>query len=199
VLSAKISEIHVSGHASRDELRAMVRTVRPDHFIPVHGEPRHLVMHCALAREEGAGVAEFVRNGEVLEFVSGTMSRNGRVPVGRLFVDGKDVGEVEGVLLRDRYHLAQSGLVMVVLAVSRAGGEILYGPDVVARGVVSENGSGMIMEGARDVILGVWEEAGDEARRDMGEMTTGMRKALRRFFNKRLDRKPMIVPVLLEL
>lgn len=199
VLYEKISEIHVSGHASRDELRAMVRTVRPGHFIPVHGEPRHLVMHCALAREEGAGVAEFVLNGDVLEFVSGTMSRNGRVPVGRLFVDGKDVGEVEGILLRDRYHLAQSGLVMVVMAVSRAGGEILYGPDLVARGVVSENGSDIIMEGAREAVLGVWEEAGDETRKDMAELTTGIRKALRRFFNKRLDRKPMIVPVLLEL
>ncbi len=195
----KITEIHVSGHASRDELREMVRTVRPEHFIPVHGEPRHLVMHCALAREEGAGVAEFVRNGDVLLFSSGRMSRNGSVPVGRLFVDGKDVGEVEGVLLRDRYHLAQNGLVMVVMAVSRDGGEILYGPDVMARGVVSENGADSIMEGARDAILGVWDEAGDEARKDVAELTTGIRKALRRYFNKRLDRKPMIVPVLLEL
>jgi len=199
VLYEKISEIHVSGHASRDELRSMIRAVRPEYFIPVHGEPRHLVMHCSLAREEGVGTAEFVRNGDVLEFASGKMSRNGSVPVGRLFVDGKDVGEVGGVLLRDRYHLAKNGLVMVVLAVSRSGGEILYGPDVVARGVVSENGSDMILEGAREAVLAVWEEAADETRKEMAELTTGMRKALRRFFNKRLDRKPMIVPVVLEL
>ena len=199
VLYEKISEIHVSGHASRDELRSMVRAVRPDYFIPVHGEPRHLIMHCTLAREEGVQHAELVRNGEILEFSSGKMGRDGRVQVGRLFVDGKDVGEVEGLVLKDRFHLAKSGLVMVVLAVSRAGGEILYGPEVVARGVVSENGSDTILEGARETVLAVWEEAGVETRKDMAELTTDIRKALRRFFNKRLERKPMIVPVLLEL
>ncbi|GAB4363446.1 MAG: ribonuclease J [Deltaproteobacteria bacterium] len=195
----KISEIHVSGHASREELRAMVRAVRPEYFIPVHGEPRHLVMHCALARGEGVGSAEFAQNGDVLEFSGGRLSRNGKVPVGRLFVDGKDVGEVEGILLRDRHHLARSGVVMVVMAVSRAGGELLYGPEVVARGVVSENGADSIMEDAREVVLEVWNGAGSEAKTDMAELTTGIRKGLRRFFNRRLDRKPMILPVLLEL
>src|SRR3972149_909927 len=84
-------------------------------------------------------------------------------------------------------------------ACSRAGGEILYGPEVVARGVVSENGSDTILEGARETVLAVWEEAGVETRKDMAELTTGIRKALRRVFHKRLERKPMIVPVLLGL
>lgn len=199
VLYETISEIHVSGHASRDELRSMVRAVKPKYFIPVHGEPRHLVMHGALARDAGVGHAELVRNGEVLEFTGGRMARAGTVPVGRRFVDGKDVGEVGGLVLKDRVQLAKSGLVMVVLAISQATGEILYGPEVVARGVVSENGSDTIMEGAREMVLATWGEAGVEARKDMAELQADIRKALRRFFNRRLERKPMIVPVVLEL
>jgi ribonuclease J len=183
----KISDIHVSGHASREELRRMVRLLRPEYFIPVHGEPRHLIR------------PEFVRNGDVLEFSEGVMTRAGKAPVGRLFVDGKGVGEVEGMVLKDRHHLSNDGMVMVVLAISQATGEILYGPDIVTRGVVSENASDTIMEGARQTVHSAWEEAGIEARKDPAEIKTDIRKALRRFFHKRLDRKPMIIPVILEL
>ncbi len=195
----KISEIHVSGHASREELRSMVRLVRPEYFIPVHGEPRHLLMHRALAQGMGVPHPEYVRNGEVLVFSEGVMSRGGEVPVGRLFVDGKGVGEVEDVVLKDRFHLSNDGLVIAVLAVSQATGDIVYGPDVMTRGVVSENASDTIMEDARQTVLVTWEEAGPEARRDVAEIKAGIRKALRRFFNKRFDRKPMIIPVVLEL
>ena len=195
----KISEIHVSGHASREELRSMVRLLRPEYVIPVHGEPRHLIMHRALAGEMGVPRPEFVRNGEILEFAEGVMTRAGNAPVGRLFVDGKGVGEVEGVVLKDRYHLSNDGMVMVVLAISQTTGEILYGPDIVTRGVASETASDTIMEDARRTVLSAWEDAGIEARKDLAEIKTDIRKAMRRFFNKRLDRKPMIIPVLLEL
>ncbi len=195
----KISEIHVSGHASREELRSMVRILRPEYFIPVHGEPRHLMIHKALAQEMGVPRPEFVRNGDILEFSNGVLTHAGTAPTGRLFVDGKGVGEVEGVVLKDRHHLSNDGMVTVVLAISQTSGEILYGPDIVTRGVVSENTSDTIMEDARRVVLTTWEEAGPEARKDAAEIKTDIRKALRRFFNKRLDRKPMIIPVLLEL
>ncbi len=195
----KISGIHVSGHASREELRSMLRLLRPHYFIPVHGEPRHLMIHKALAREMGVPFPEFVRNGDILEFSEGLLTRAGQAPTGRLFVDGKGVGEVEDVVLKDRYHLSNDGIVMVVLAISQTSGEILYGPDIVTRGVVSENASDTIMENARDVVFAAWEEAGLEARKDAAEIKTDIRKALRRFFNRRLDRRPMIIPVLLEL
>ena len=195
----KISEIHVSGHASREELRSMIRLLRPECFIPVHGEARHLIMHKALAQEMGVPRTEFVVNGDILEFSEGVMTRAGKAPVGRLFVDGKGVGEVEGVVLKDRYHLSNDGMVIVVLAISQTNGEILYGPEIMTRGVVSESGSDTIMEDARRAVLTTWEEAGIEARKDPAEIRTDIRKALRRFFNKRLDRKPMIIPVLLEL
>jgi ribonuclease J len=195
----KISEIHVSGHASREELRSMVRLLRPEYFIPVHGEARHLIIHKALAQEMGVPRPEFVVNGDILEFSEGVMARAGKAPVGRLFVDGKGMGEVEGVVLKDRYHLSNDGMVIVVLAISQTNGEILYGPDIITRGVVSESGSDTIMEDARRILLTTWEEAGFEARKDPAEIRTDIRNALRRLFNKRLDRKPMIIPVLLEL
>lgn len=177
----------------------MVRVLRPEYFVPVHGEPRHLLMHRTLAAELGVPRPEFVRNGEILEFSKGILTRAGTVPVGRLFVDGKGVGEVEGVVLKDRYHLSNDGIILVVLATSQASGEIVYGPELVTKGVVSENGSDTIMEDARRAVISVWEEAGPETRKDPAEIKTDIRKALRRFFHKRLDRKPMIIPVLLEL
>ncbi|MGE5189731.1 MAG: ribonuclease J [Gemmatimonadota bacterium] len=199
VLYEKISEVHVSGHASREELKAMIAAVRPRYLVPIHGEMRHLIRHAKLAREMGVPRAEVSADGEILEFSGGAMTRAGRAPAGRLFVDGKGVGDVEGLVLKDRYHLSQDGLVMVVLALSSASGEILYGPDIVTRGVVAEDGSEPLIEGARETVLRVWEEATPEARRDPAEIKTDIRKAMRRFFNKRLERKPVIIPVLLEL
>ncbi len=199
VLYEKISEIHVSGHGSRGELETMIEAVRPANFVPVHGEPRLLVRHRKLAQGLGVPETEMILNGDILEFREGRMSRADRLEVGHLFVDGKGVGDVESVVLKDRFHLSQVGLVMVVLALSSATGEVLYGPDIVTRGVLMENGEEELVEGARCEVLKVLEESGKETRTDFAEMQTGIRRALRRYFNKRLERKPMIVPVLMEL
>ncbi len=199
VLYEKISEVHVSGHGSVEELRAMIEAVRPANFVPVHGEPRLLVRHRNLAREAGVPHIEMLRNGDVLAFSGGEMSRAGHVEVGRRFVDGKGIGDVESLVLKDRIHLSQVGLVMVVLAFSATTGELLYGPDIVTRGVVTESGTEALAEGAREEVLRALEEFGADARTDTAEMQTGIRRVVRRYFNKRIDRKPMIVPVLLEL
>ena len=199
VLYEKISEVHVSGHASIEELREMIAAVRPGNFVPVHGEPRLLVRHRNLAREMGVPHVEMLRNGDVLAFSGGEMSRAGRIEVGRRFVDGKGIGDIESLVLKDRIHLSQVGLVMVVLAFSSTTGELLYGPDIVTRGVVTETGSEALVEGAREEVLRALEEFGPDARTDTAEMQTGIRRVVRRYFNKRIDRKPMIVPVLLEL
>ncbi len=199
VLYEKISEIHVSGHGSRGELEAMIDAVRPANFVPVHGEPRLLVRHRKLAQGMGVPDTEMVLNGDVLEFREGVMTRAERIEVGRLFVDGKGVGDIESVVLKDRFHLSQVGMVIVVLALSSATGEVLYGPDIVTRGVLMENGEEELLEGARCEVLQVLEESGAETRTDFAEMQTGIRRALRRYFNRRLERKPMIVPVLMEL
>jgi ribonuclease J len=199
VLYEKISEVHVSGHGSRDELREMIRATRPGHFVPVHGEPRLLIRHRKLAEASGVPVSAVALNGEVLEFREGTMRRAGNVEVGRRFVDGKGVGDVESLVLKDRFHLSQVGMVMVVVALSSTTGELLYGPEIVTRGVVTESGDEALVEGAREEVLLALGEAGAGARTDPAEMQTDIRRALRRYFNKRLERKPMIVPVLLEL
>jgi len=199
VLYEKISEIHVSGHGSREELEEMIEAVRPENFIPVHGEPRLLVRHRNLARKLGVPDAEMALNGDVLLFHDGKMKRSDRMEVGRFFVDGKGVGDVESVVLKDRYHLSQVGLVIVVLALSSATGEVLYGPDIAARGVLMENGEDELVNGARNEVLKVLDESCVETRTDFSEMSAGIRCALRRYFNKRLERKPMIVPVLMEL
>jgi len=199
VLYEKISEVHVSGHGSRDELREMIRAAAPRNFIPVHGEPRLLIRHRKLAEEVGVFRTEVLLNGDVLDFSEGAMSRAGKVEVGRRFVDGKGVGDVESLVLKDRYQLSQVGLVMVILALSSTTGELLYGPDIVTRGVVTESGSEALVEGAREEVLRTLEDTSVSARTDSAEMQTDIRRALRRYFNKRIERKPVIVPVLLEL
>jgi ribonuclease J len=106
---------------------------------------------------------------------------------------------VESFVLKDRYQLSKVGMVMVVLALSSTTGEILYGPEIMTRGVVTENGSEASVEEAREVVLKAWEESGVEARKDPAEIQTDIRRALRRYFNKRLERKPVILPLVLEL
>ena len=199
VLHEKISEVHVSGHASREELKAMIAAVKPKHFIPVHGDPRFLFRHRNLATEMGVPNAMVALNGDILEFSGGELSLAGKQSVGRFFVDGKGMGDVDSFVLKDRYKISQVGLVIVVLALSSASGEILYGPDIVTRGVVTEDGSEVSIEEARAIVLSTWEEAGVEARKDLSEIQTDIRRALRRYFNKRLERKPVILPVVVEL
>jgi ribonuclease J len=199
VLYDTISEVHVSGHASRDELKAMIEAVRPAHFVPVHGEPRLLIRHRRLAEESGVASAFTLLDGDSVVFDGeGARSEEGEPP-GLLFVDGRGVGDVEGYVLRDRRQLSQVGVVMVVMAVSASTGEILYGPDVVARGVVTEKDDEELLEGARLAAIEEWEVTGVEARKDHAEFADALRRALRRYFNKRLERKPVILPVLMEL
>jgi ribonuclease J len=200
VLYDTISEVHVSGHGSRDELLRMIETVKPAHFVPIHGEPRLLIRHRRLAAEAGVASAFILRNGDSVVFdgKGGARKEEGEAP-GRLFVDGTGVGDVEGFVLKDRRQLSQVGVVMVVMAVSAGTGEILYGPDVVARGVVTEKDDEELLDGARQAALDEWEATGVEARKDYAEFKDGLRRALRRYFNRRIERKPVILPVLLEL
>jgi ribonuclease J len=199
VLHEKISEVHVSGHASREELKIMIGEVRPKYFFPIHGAPRFLFPHKNLAGEMGVPHPEVALDGDILEFSGGEMARAGQLDVGRFFVDGRGIGDVESFVLKDRYQLSQVGVVMVVLALSSATGEIVYGPDIVTRGVLTEDGSEASVEEAREIVLKTWEQSGVEARKDLTEIQTDIRKALRRYFNKRLERKPVILPVVLEL
>ncbi|NTV54426.1 MAG: ribonuclease J, partial [Syntrophaceae bacterium] len=199
VFYEKVSEIHVSGHASKEELKLMLSLIKPKYFIPVHGEYRHLVYHAQLATkvnipEENIFILE---NGEVMEFTKNTARRAGVVNVGRVYIDGKTAGStadagVDTVVLRDRMKLAHDGVVIVILGIERASGKVVSGPDIVSRGFVFEDESQAYLETARCLVVEAVEELSEEMRCDCEEVNTTVRQVLRRFFKKTIERRPVI-------
>ena len=201
VFYEKVSEVHVSGHASKEELKLLLNLVRPKFFIPVHGEYRHLVHHAKLAQkvnipEENIFILE---DGEVMEFTRGTARRAGRVPAGRVLIDGKVPGGVDTVVLRDRMKLAHDGVVIVILAIEQATGRVVSGPDSVSRGFLFEDASQELLAEVKQVVLDTLQVMIPEAKGDWSLVSARVRSALKKFINKRLDRRPMILPVIMEV
>jgi ribonuclease J len=196
----RIAPVHVSGHAAQEELKLVLNLVRPRHFVPVHGEYRHLVRHLRLATEVGipAEHCHLLEDGDVLELDAAGARRAERVTAGRVFVDGKGIGDVEDVVLRDRRHLSEDGFVLAVLAIAQQSGEIVAGPDLVSRGVIAEEASAEVLEGARDAVLSALAAVNPESRTDPAEVKDEVRRALKRYF-KRLARRPVILPFVLEM
>jgi ribonuclease J len=192
--------IHVSGHASQEELKLVLNLVRPRYFVPVHGEYRHLMRHRRLAEEVGvpADGCHLLEDGDVLELRADGATRAERVAAGRVFVDGKGVGEVGDVVLRDRRHLSEDGLVLAVVAIGQQSGDIVAGPDLVSRGVVGDDAGPEVMEGARGAIVAALHAINPESRTDAAEVQEEVRKALRRYF-KRMNRRPVVLPFVLEM
>jgi ribonuclease J len=195
------SEIHVSGHASQEELKLVHSLVRPRYFVPVHGEYRHLVKHAALARSMGMAEehAVVLENGMPLLVSENGLRRQERVNTGRVFIDGKGVGDVGVMELRDRSHLANHGLVVVLLALNQESGAIVYGPELFTKGFVPEEESQDFLEEAKEVVRQLLAEHSREAMTEWEELRVEVRKALRRFFNRTIQRRPLILPVVLEL
>jgi ribonuclease J len=191
---------HVSGHAAQEELKLVLNLVRPAHFVPVHGEFRHLVRHQRLAAEVGVADAgcHLLEDGDVLELTATGGTRAERVPAGRVFVDGTGVGEVESVVLRDRRHLSEGGMILAVIAIAAHSGDVIAGPDLITRGVVADEASGEVMDGARAEVLRALGEINRESRTDSAAVKEEVRRALRRYF-KRLERRPVILPFVLEM
>jgi len=201
VVYEKVSEIHSSGHAHREELKLMLNLVRPRHFIPVHGEYRHLVKHSQLAEDLGipASRTAVVENGMPVCFDKGEMTIGERVKTGRVFVDGKGVGDVSELVLRDRLRLSADGMVVVLLVVDDETGEVLYGPDIVSRGFVFQDQKGVILEDAKCMVLEVIDELERPARIDWGQVGPEIKKRLKHFFYKTIERRPMVLPIILPL
>ncbi len=201
VIYEKVSEVHVSGHASQEELKIMLNMVKPRYFIPIHGEYRHLVRHGRLAESVGISPENVIiaEDGDVVEVSDEGAAVTGKVEAGKVFVDGKGVGDVKEMVLKDRRHLAQDGMVIVVVAFNERTGEVLYGPDVVTRGVVREEESTGLIDGAKRTVLETLDGISTEVRSDPLEMQEEVRRSLRRFFNKALKRRPVILPVIIEI
>jgi ribonuclease J len=201
VFHEKVSEVHVSGHASQEELKLMLNLVRPRWFIPVHGEYRHLVKHGQLAQKVGIAAERCILavNGDVVLFSDGEGAIVDTVDTGRVFVDGKGVGDVGDVVLKDRRHLSQDGMVVVIIGINQASGEIIYGPDIVSRGFVFEDESQEYLDEAKKVVLDTLALSNAEVLADWSEVKQEVRRVLRRFFNKTIERRPVILPLILEM
>jgi ribonuclease J len=201
VLWEDVAFVHVSGHASEDDLKQMIELTRPRYFLPVHGEYRHLLQHARLA--EGAGVPKdrvfLVEDGLGLELSKTGARVLSGYPAGRVFVDGKGIGDVGQVVLRDRQLLAEAGMVVVALTVDKTTGSIVAGPEIASRGFVYMKESEELMEEVKKAIRDALA-AREEPEVIDGELIGAVvRSAVRRFINQRFDRKPVVIPLVLEV
>jgi ribonuclease J len=192
--------VHASGHASREELKMLLTLTRPRYFVPVHGEYRHLAIHAELARAVGIPGEQVVPidNGTVIEIDATGIRRTGRrVPAGYVYVDGLSIEEAGDVVLRDRRHLAQDGVVIVVLTVERSTGAVVGGPDLISRGVSEDSAMETLFEEAREHILRLVEPLTPDAGWTVWQTT--IHEGLARFLYQRTKRRPMILPVVTEV
>jgi ribonuclease J len=201
VIYESASGIHVSGHASQEELKLMHNLVRPKFFIPVHGEFRHLVKHARLANElgmprENIFVAE---NGHVLEFTAEKGAMTGKVTAGKVLVDGLGVGDVGNIVLRDRRQLSQDGILIVVVTMDKQRACVVAGPDIVSRGFVYVRESEQLMDEAREKVKQALEKFENGSVTEWATIKAGVRDALGKFLYERTRRRPMILPIIMEV
>jgi ribonuclease J len=195
--------VHVSGHASAEELKLVLNLVRPKYFMPIHGEYRQLAKHAALAAHlRYAGLEEtfVLETGETLELDDHGARRGGRVTVGRVCIDSGTLDEVvEDLVIRDRRHLSEDGFVLPIIAINKHTGKSEGLPEIVSRGFMSSEDGSEILQEARQVVARTLESSSAEQRTDWGLMKEKIRTELRRHLAKRTSRRPLIIPVILEI
>lgn len=199
VLYNRVADIHVRGHAAQEELKIIQSLVRPRYFVPIHGEYRHLVLHSQLAETMGVepGNAFVMVDGDVLEIDEHGAEITGRVDADYVYVDGIGVGDVDHVVLRDRQHLSTDGMVVVVLAIDKQTGKVAGRPDVISRGVTGVEESEELIDGARDVVLRALEGADHIV--EWSVVNANVKEAVAKFFYDETHRRPMVLPVAVEV
>jgi ribonuclease J len=192
--------IHVSGHASQEEQKLVLQLVKPRYFIPVHGEYRHLFRHAALAHQLGVVSGEILlaENGHCFEFNEDGAFRRDPVAAGRVMVDSGSLEEIEEVVVRDRKHLSEDGVVVPIIAIDKHTGKLESQPEIVTRGFMSDNGSDLVT-GARDIVLRTINTSNAEERADWSVIKEKIRIDLKRYINKQTSKRPLILPVILEV
>jgi ribonuclease J len=205
VVTESIKHVHVSGHGSAEELKLVLSLVRPRYFVPIHGEYRHLAQHAREAQRVLAGTEQklqvlLAENGDVIQFDERGARIADKAPAGRVLIDVTRIGEIGDEVLRDRRHLAGDGVVVAVVAINRQTGMLVGDPEMVARGfVVGEGEESSTFRDAAGVVAECIAASSVEERTDHGLMTEKLRVELRRFFKKRSGRRPLVLPVLMEI
>jgi len=201
VIYEKVSEVHVSGHASKEELKLMLNMVRPKYFMPVHGEYRHLVYHSMLAKKLDIPKENIfiLKNGAVLEISGEGARENGRVNSGRIFIDGKGIGDVEEMVLRDRLRLAHDGIVLILLGIEKLTGHIISGPDIISRGFVFEDASQEVINNVKELLTNTIKGLDKELLSDSSLLKARLRSVLKKYLRDTMDRRPMILPIIFEV
>jgi ribonuclease J len=192
---------HVSGHASQEELKLMMNIIQPKFFIPIHGEYRQLYAHTLLAKEVGIPNERIIlaETGDILVMQPDSVHIEGKAPVGRRLIDVGGVAELDELVVRDRQHLAEEGVVLAVVAINKATGRVEGTPELVSRGHVQEEDSAAFLAEAREVLLHALEDCTSEERGDSQVLSEAIRVELKRYFRKRTGTRPMIVPVVFEI
>jgi ribonuclease J len=203
VIHEGLRHVHVSGHGSEEELKLVLSLVRPRFFVPIHGEYRQLALHAKVARRVFTGIDPapeifLIENGDILHLDARHAQVSGKAPVGRVLIDDTRTGEIADEVLRDRRHLAEDGLVVPVVAISRQTGRLEGEPEIITRGFVMDPGHDILVEGVR-LLASVVEGASFEERTDQGLIKEKLRTELRRFLRKRSGRRPFVLPVIMEI
>ncbi len=201
VIYEKISDIHVSGHAFREELKLMINLTRPKYFIPIHGEYRHLVLHSRLAEQMGVKKERVLlaEDGQIIEFdrTGGRIADS--IETGRVLIDGKGIGDVGRSVLRERRNLSKDGLVVVEMAIDEETGIVMHGPEIISRGFVFFSETGHLLEDAKCVVLEIVEEVGVDEPDRADVIKSKLQTALRQYFNFTIKRRPVILPLIIEV
>jgi ribonuclease J len=194
-------DVHVSGHACKEDIKLIYSLVNPKYSIPVHGEYKHLVAQAKIAEELGFDKdhIKILSSGDVLEIDENGADVTGKVHVGNIFVDGLGVGDVGNIVLRDRQRLAEDGIIVVVMTLENGSGQILAGPDIVSRGFVYVRNSESLMDEAKSVLNATMEYCMDHNISDWGKIKNEIKDALGDFVWKETKRRPMIMPIIMEV
>jgi ribonuclease J len=196
-----LSGIHVSGHGSQEDLKLMLNLIRPKYFIPIHGEYRMLRQHGILAEQTGVEKENIflIDNGDTVEIQNGVARYGSKVPAGRVLIDGLGVGDVGNIVLRDRKLLSQDGILVVVVTLSKQEGKILSGPDIISRGFVYVRESEGLLEEANRIVSGTLNKLMTDKVSEWASLKTHVKDALGRFLYEKTKRRPMILPIIMEV
>ncbi len=196
-----LEDIHVSGHAKQEELKLMLTLLKPKFFIPVHGEYRHLKHHAEIAIQLGTKEKNTIiaKNGDVIEFTPKSASISGTVQSGNILVDGLGVGDVGNIVLRDRKHLSENGLIISVVTIERKTGEIIAGPDIISRGFIYVRENEDLIEASKEIVNGALTKCREANIKDWASMKSMIKEDLNSFVYGKIERNPMILPIIMEV